>query len=280
METARHYVNEKVVIDEGKVPEELKGRLFVETIDEVPPGEVPIHLKPNYDVKNFDRLTVTCDNGTKVQVDYLHYLSFLTFKRQDGNLWYLCHTWTRTWGEGSRSGSTFINLSTGERHDVNSLSFWRGTLNISPDGNMVLIYAGIMASGAQKIIIYDISSLPKIETIHYEECWENISYSVSFNENSEFVCTYFYNEDEEHLKREICVLRKRDSEREIVSDQLSEYETKIDEILGTAVGVGKMVEISRYLSLKDEILQILNNQDFSSESYEKILECLKTEIKM
>src|SRR5665213_2353583 len=137
METApRHYVKGRNEIDEDKVPEELKGRLSLETVNEVPPGEIPNDLKPNYDVQNYDRLHVKCDNGKVVAIDYLYYLSFTTFKRQYGNIWYLCHTWTKTWGEGSKSGSTFINLSTGERHDVNSLSFWRGTLQISPDGNM------------------------------------------------------------------------------------------------------------------------------------------------
>ena len=285
METApRHIVKGgEMEIDDEKVPIELKGRLALETIEGLPPGEIPNHLKPNWDVKNYLRLTVICDNGTKVQVDYLDYLSFTTFKRQDGNMWYLCHTWTKTWGEGSRSGSTFINLSTGERYDVNSLSFWRGTLQISPDGNMILIDAGIMASSARKILVYDISCLPKMETIHYEEFWYGIQYSVSFNENNEYVCTYFYGEDddEQNIKREICVLRKRDSKREIVNDQRSEYETKVDEIFETGISVNKMIEVerseNRIVSLKHEILQLLNDQDFSTETYEKVLTCLKSE---
>lgn len=272
----RHYVHETNEIDEDKLPADLKGRLSLETIHETPPGEIPDHLKINYNVKNFSRLTVLCDNGMKVKVDYLYYLSFTTFKREDG-LWYLCHTWTRTWGDGSRSGSTFINLYTGERHDVESLSFWRGTLRISPDGNMILIDAGIMASSARKIIMYDISALPRVETIHYEEFWENVDYSISFNENNEFECAYFYIDDDEDLKKEVKIVRKRDISRQINSDQLSEYPTVLDETLLTCVGVNKMIEIKRietdHVSLKNEIIRLLDG--LSAEKYQKILDILK-----
>jgi hypothetical protein len=284
----------------------LKGRLSLETINEKPPGETPNHLKPNYDVESFNRLTVSCDNGKKVKVDYLEYLSFTTFKKTH-DIWYLCHTWTRTWGEGSKSGlgfgnsalfpsnlmekernfqtyksgSTFINLSTGERHDVNSLSFWRGTLHISSDGNMILVKAGIMASSALKVIVYDISSLPNVETIYYEEIWENVNCSVSFNENNEFICTYFHVDDSyENPTKEITVVRKRDIMRTVTHDQESEYPTTRDEALHTYLGVNKMIEIERLenrsLSLKSEILEILNNGDFSSEKYDRILGILKT----
>lgn len=106
----------------------------------------------------------------------------------------MCHTWTRTWGEGSSSGTTFINLSTGERHDVPTMSLWRGNIQISPDGNMVLIEAGIMASSARQLLVLDISKLPTVDVIHKEEYgWGDIEISdYRFTEDSEFVCTYSY----------------------------------------------------------------------------------------
>ena len=127
--------------------------------------------------------------------------------------------------------------------------------------------------------------MPKVGTIHYEEFCYGTLYSISFNENNEYVCTYFYGEDDDEsiVKREVQIVRKRDVQREIVCNQQSEYETKEDEILGTGIGVNKMIEVSRSenrsVSLKHEILQILNSQDFSTASYEKILECLKDELK-
>jgi len=43
----------------------------------------------------------------------------------------------------------FVNLATGEHHKTHSLSFWRGSLEISPNGMLGIIEAGIMASSAR-----------------------------------------------------------------------------------------------------------------------------------
>lgn len=138
-------------IDESSLPEALKGRLHLEVVQERPPGETPDHLKNSgYDVKSFDRLTVMCgeNKDTPVVIDCLNYLSKFVFER-DGCMWYLCHTWTKTWGEGSYSNSVFINLDNGENFKTTTFSLWRGDLSISKDGKIILIDAGRTASSAR-----------------------------------------------------------------------------------------------------------------------------------
>lgn len=195
-EAPRHITPQPTLINEEEVPLALKGRLQVNIINEKPPGE-NLTGSAAYDVSNYTQLTVLCgdlSNPIVVHVKYLNYLSYTTFKRQDGCIWYMCHTWTRTWGQGALSGTTFINLETGDRHDVPSLSFWRGNLQVSPDGNLILIEAGIMASSDRQLLILDITNLPAVDVIHKEyfgyggtelSDWK-------FNEKSEFECTYLY----------------------------------------------------------------------------------------
>lgn len=74
------------------------------------------------------------------------------------------------------------------------MSLWRGNLQISPDGNMILIEAGIMASSDRQLIVLDISKLPAVDVIHKEYYGfggTELS-NHTFTENSEFVCTYSY----------------------------------------------------------------------------------------
>ena len=195
-EAPRHITAQATYINEDEIPLPLKGRLSLKIIDEKPPGE-NLTKVPQYDVFNYTRLTVLCgDLGSPIVVDvnYLNYLSYTTFKRQDGHLWYMCHTWTRTWGEGSMSGTTFINLSTGQRHDVPTLSYWRGNLQISPDGNLILIEAGITATSDRQLFVLDISHLPSIDVIHHEHYGYGSTElcDYKFNEKSEFECTYLF----------------------------------------------------------------------------------------
>ena len=192
----RHITVQATSVNEDEIPLPLKGRLSLKTIDEKPPGE-NLTYSSHYDVFNYPRLTVLCGDLQApiiVEVDYLNYLSYTTFKRQDGCLWYMCHTWTRTWGQGAKSGTTFINLETGERHDIPTLSYWRGNLQISPDGNLILIEAGITATSARQLLVVDISNLPLVDVIHHEKYGYG-STEISdykFNEKSEFECTYSF----------------------------------------------------------------------------------------
>jgi hypothetical protein len=122
-----------------------------------------------------------------VEVDYLYYESNYTFCR-DNCLWYLCHTWTRTWGDGAKSNTVFINLDTGDRYDTNSLSFWRGSLTISPNGYLALITGGIYASSDAFIGVVDLSNLPRVELLHYELFFSNVG--VKFQNDNSIIFTY------------------------------------------------------------------------------------------
>lgn len=171
------------------------------TINESPPGQgVPgAPVPPSYQV-----LTVMCGENKDIRVDinYLNYLSTLTFERDDGNgvdVWYLVHTWTKTWYEGSKSGSVFVNLRTGERHDTCLLSWWRGYLSISKDGKLILLNAGITASSARQTNVIDISDWDNIHLIHYSEDWnyENKNVIVSIEENgNDVVFKYYFTDDQ------------------------------------------------------------------------------------
>lgn len=116
----RHTPPQPNEINNDEVPPLLRNRLILQVINEKPPGENSTGC-PAYDVTDYRRLTVLCgdlSDPIRVEVNYLNYLSYTTFKRQDGYVWYMCHTWTRTWGKGAISETIFINLTTGERHNV------------------------------------------------------------------------------------------------------------------------------------------------------------------
>jgi hypothetical protein len=145
----RHAQFDHSNIDELSLPDVLKGRLMLKVINEPPPGRgsnFNVDLKPD----RYQRITVLCglNKDIEVNIDYIDYLSTFTFER-DGDVWYLLHTWTKTWGDGSNSSSVFINLRTGEHHSTPTFNMWRGYLSISKNGKLVLIEAGIMASSAR-----------------------------------------------------------------------------------------------------------------------------------
>lgn len=168
----RHIPPECTTLDE--LPNALQGRLSVVTVEGQPPGNDDVGGKAKVP-QTFQRLIVTCgpNKDITVNVDYVYYESKYTFQR--GNcLWYLCHTWTRTWGEGAKSSTVFINLDTGDRYDVPIMTYWRGTLTISPDGTLVLLTGGIMGSSDAFIKVVDISHLPLVEVIFYEEFLQNV----------------------------------------------------------------------------------------------------------
>jgi len=188
----RHSQFNHSQIDEELLPESLKGRLKLTIINEKPPGSgthgVPVP-------ESYQRLTVLCgeNKDIEVNIDYLNYLSTTTFDR-DGCIWYLVHTWTKTWGENSKSSSVFINLNTGEHHMTPTLSMWRGYLSISKDGKLVIIDAGITASSSRQINVIDISDLNNIQLIHYEEegYFNGIDAQFGGEDGNCVLLTYFY----------------------------------------------------------------------------------------
>jgi hypothetical protein len=177
----------------------LDGRLSLVTINESPPGSIPDNLGGSAKhPTSFQRLHVLCGpmKNILVKVDYVYYESNYTFQR-DNCLWYLCHTWTRTWGDGADSTTVFINLDTGDRYDTDSLSFWRGSLTISPNGYLALITGGIYASSDAFIGVVDLSNLPLVELLHYEIFFSNVE--VKFQSDNTVVFTYPFIDDN-HLK--------------------------------------------------------------------------------
>lgn len=89
-EVPRHTPSQPTAIDNSKIPAPLQNRLILETIKEKPPGKNSTGSSA-YDVFDYPRLTVLCgdlSSPIKVEVNYLCYLSYTTFKRQDDCLWY------------------------------------------------------------------------------------------------------------------------------------------------------------------------------------------------
>lgn len=173
-----------------------QSRMSLETILETPPGK-------NYDSKitpqtSFQRLNILCANNVSVVIDYASHLdnnSFFIKELENGSKvpFYLCHYWTRTWFEGSKNGSYFINLLNGDKYESISMSRWRGRLFISPDGNSLLIDEGITASSARLLTVYDIYDLNKIVEVYSEEFLFNPDFGdIHFNEKNEYVCSYIW----------------------------------------------------------------------------------------
>jgi hypothetical protein len=137
-------------------------------------------------------LTIKCNNRVVV-VENVTYVPNYTFER-DGGIWYMIHNSTlldkELWIHDSYT--TFINLDTGETHKVPYLSFWRGQIEISPNGKFAAIDAGICGSSARKIYIVDLTDWENVTITHYEEIWTFIDYTVSFNDNSDSVFTYTF----------------------------------------------------------------------------------------
>lgn len=277
-EQPRHTPNQPTDIDESQLPDSLKGRLKVQIINKVPPGDGSPWKDPP---TSYTQLTVFCgeNKDIEVTVDYLYYLSTLVFERNN-DLWYLVHTWTRTWREGSKSSSVFINLRTGENHETSSFSLWRGHLSISKDGNLILIDAGITASSARQINVIDITHLPEIELLHYEENWIS-DYCVKFAENRqdvvfEYLFTdqmfkYFYEGDKSQdltettwyhtPTKEVVIIRTKDYEREYAGSDNFQNNIKLEESkYGVDIGENKMKIIS-------EIVKDYKEEESDNESY-------------
>jgi len=137
-------------------------------------------------------LTIKCKDRI-VTFEGVSYVSDYTFER-DGGIWYMVDSSTLLDKEGwvYDSYTIFIDLDTGETHKVPCLSFWRGKLEMSPNGKFAAINAGICASGATKIYIVDLTDWENVTIIHYEEIWSFIDYTISFNDNSDSVFTYTF----------------------------------------------------------------------------------------
>jgi hypothetical protein len=163
------------------LPDCLKGRLAVHE---------------NTQLKNSYVLTILCaDLSNPITQTVDHFLfspAWTIFQRQDG-WWCMCHTWNRMWGESSKAGTSFINITSGERYDTVYLVGWRSSLQVSPDGNMILLHAPLQGCSEMIISVYDISRLPFIRIIHKEISNSlDVECEVKFNEQNEVVCVYWY----------------------------------------------------------------------------------------
>lgn len=170
-------------------------KLSMETINESPPGDSHFATRPT----SFQRLTILCANNVTVTIDYANDIAHNSFFMQTNTNTnqkipiYLCHYSTRTFGEGSKYGSYFVNLETGEKFPSVSMSRWKGTVYISPDGNLLATEEGITASSATLISVYDISDLSNITLVYKEEFSDQPGYrNIHFNDKNEFVCTYIW----------------------------------------------------------------------------------------
>lgn len=185
-EIPRHLIANNLQINEELLPTELKNRLS--TNDE-------------------KTLLVRCDKNI-VTVENFYYQSGTIFKRPDNCMWFICHTWT---GDTNTSNTIFINLSTGQKCVTKSLMLWRGKLTFSPDGNYLLIDAGIMASSARQIFLIDITDLNNINVIYREEIWNEIrDYECWFNNMHDLVTKYVYDNDDNDVRGAVvktCVRR-------------------------------------------------------------------------
>lgn len=227
--------------------------------------------------ESFQRLNVLCGENKDilVNIDYISYHSTFTFKR-DCDLWYLCHTWTRTWGEGSNSSTVFINLNTGQRYDTDSLSFWRGSLQISTDGKLALVSGGIFASSAVFTAVIDLSNLPKLEYIYFEQYGDSaeskflpdnsIYFEYGFARENEFFEVYLnsdysyydkeYSDDDDYdedFKWKVTVVRKFDPNRKFQGTAklpYSSYGAPYEDVkkmwtrFGVAITINHMIDIS------------------------------------
>jgi hypothetical protein len=262
----RHIASNANGSDLGDLPIPLQGRLKLQIINEAPPGVIP----ENYPrPKTYERLSVYCgpEKNICVDINYVYYVSKYIFKRE-GEDWYICHTWTRTWEEGSHSGTFFVNLNTGEHYETYPLFFWRGSLNISPNGMLGIIEGGIIASSARKLYIIDLSMLPNIPVLHYEENWDSES-SACFLENSQIEFNYGFSKKQfEHdylgnvdspketrgwptPKKQVIVVREKNPEDTVVQECnfLKNYtETRKSDIESTKYlvqfGVHDLIDIS------------------------------------
>lgn len=279
----RHTPPNPTKIDETTLPDALKGRLSLITVHEKCPGSIPEDLVMQHP-DSYQRLIVKCGDNKDiiVQVDFLYYLSEFTFNR-DGDIWYLTHTWTRTWGDGAESTSVFINLRTGERHDTILLSWWRGELCFSEDGKSIAITAGIMASSSVQINIIDISNLDDLKLIYYEEhCGEGYV-NVSFDVNDIVVCygmtddefRYHYQEDKtfeldydkqsgEEITKEIVVRLKKGhghehghENRESITPDSQLNRNGLLELYKTKYGTYAYPTVSNVIVVSEEV-KILN----------------------
>jgi hypothetical protein len=157
------------LIDEDTLPEQLKGKLILNTEER--------------------KLYVMCSEK-QVTVDDYYTQYGGVIQRSDGN-WYMCQTLNE---ERRIPTNVFVNLTTGEmcKTPTFGLILWRAHITYSPDYNFILLDAGIMASSARQIILIDIRDLNNYNILHREEIWYDppTSYECSFNSKSEFVMKY------------------------------------------------------------------------------------------
>ena len=105
--------------------------------------------------------------------------------------WLITHTWKETTCGEYKFSSVFVNLETGQVYETKTLSEWKGSLNFSPDGKMVIIECSIIGSAGNRIHVVDISNLPSIEYIYSEEFgYSDPEPQVSWSIDNEFVCVY------------------------------------------------------------------------------------------
>jgi len=100
------------------------------------------------------------------------YLTNQIFTR-DGETWYMLHTRNKF--------TVCVNLDTGETRKIRSLNFWRGKIQISPNGKLAVITAGITASSWCQILVVDLYDWDNVTVIHREEIF--IDFEVRFDDD-------------------------------------------------------------------------------------------------
>lgn len=87
----------------------------------------------------------------------------------------------------------FVNLNTGEKKVIDhTLIDFRSTTTFSPNGKLVIIDAGIIASSGCKTMVIDLTDWDNVTVIYCEEIWDYIEYSAKFDEDSNVVFTYVF----------------------------------------------------------------------------------------
>lgn len=155
-------------------------------------GRVTVQKVPGDNIYS-NTITVACGdlaNPVNVIIENT-YPSNYTFNR-DGDRWYLLHTCLcldkEKWIHDT--STVFINLNTGETRKTTSLSFWRGSLQMSPNGKLAIIDAGITASSARQIMVIDLTDWGNVTIIYREEIWSYIDYDTRFDNDSNVVFEY------------------------------------------------------------------------------------------
>ncbi len=199
-------------------------------------------------------LTVHCDNeDTTIENFYIH--SGTVIKRKDGDLWFLCHTWTRKWGP-DESSSVFVNLRSGEKCVTPSLVAFRDNLTFS--SNVLLIDANLPGSLlTRQLIIIDISDLHDINVIYREEivihpmvCFESPdctdtcqecvhNYNCSFWGDSGISFDYILDDQGNN----VCVVRSPDPKK-ITPSSAEKWKTIVNEM--------RIVNVN-YNTLRDQL---------------------------